>query len=188
MLIAIGLLLILLAVLADLGLTRPLVLALAVVVAAWLGTTLPDCDLALGLGHRSGVTHSVLPVAACVWARKWRAVAAGLALGIALHLAADLFPNAMRGFALVKLPGLGTLDAGASYGWLLLNAVLALAAGVLLVGLTHPPAQARVAFGAVAMVGVAYLFRTDGGWWVLALTGAASAILVAVRRAGTRPA
>lgn len=188
MLLAAALSLILLAVLADLGLTRPWVLAAAVVAAAWLGTTLPDCDLALGLGHRSGVTHSVLPVVACGWARKWRAVAAGLALGTALHLAADLFPNAMRGFALIKLPGMGALPAGASYGWLALNALLALIAGVALVALTHPPRQAQAAFAAVAVLGIAYLFRTDGGWWVLALAGAASAILVMVRHARTRSA
>ena len=173
MLIAALLLLVLLAVLADLGETRPAVLALAVIVAAWLGTTLPDVDLGLGLGHRSGVTHSVLPIAACAWRRRWRAVAAGLALGIALHLAADCFPNAMRGFARVKLPGLGSLDAEKSYGWLFVNAMLALAAGAGLVVATHPPRLAAVAFAAVAVLGVAYLFRTDGGWWVLACVGLA---------------
>ena len=173
MLIAAVLLSIFLAVLADLGERRPWVLAVAVVAAAWLGTTLPDCDLSLGLGHRSGLTHSVLPVAACAWRRRWRAVAAGLALGIALHLSADLFPNAMRGFALVKLPMVGALDARETYGWLFVNAGLALAAGAWLVVATHPPAQALAAFGAVAAIGLVYLFRTDGGWWVLALVGGA---------------
>lgn len=173
MLIASLLSLILLAILADIGLTRPWVLAAAVVVAAWLGTTLPDVDLSLGLGHRSGLTHSLLPVAACAWRRQWRAVAAGLALGLALHLAADCFPNAMRGFARVKLPGVGSLDAGESYAWLFVNAVLALAAGVWLVVATHPPRLALAAFGAVAMIGALYLFRTDGGWWVLACAGLA---------------
>lgn len=176
------LLLVFVAILADIGLTRPWVLAAAVVVAAWLGTTLPDCDLSLGLGHRSGLTHSVLPVAACAWRVRWRAVAAGLALGIALHLAADLFPNAMRGFALVKLPGVGALDVGESYGWLFANAALALLAGVALVVATHPPRLALAAFGAVAVVGVAYLFRTDGGWWVLALVGGAGGLALYARR------
>lgn len=176
MLITAALLLVLLAILADLGATRPWVLAAAVVVAAWLGTTLPDCDLALGLGHRSGLTHSVLPVAACVWRRRWRAVAAGLALGIALHLAADLFPNGMRGFALIKLPGVGALDAGETYGWLFVNAVLALAAGTWLVVTTHPPRLAALAFAAVAVVGALYLLRTDGGWWVLGLIAAAAGV------------
>ena len=183
MLIAAGLMLVLLAILVDIGADRPWLLAAAVVVAAWLGTTLPDCDLALGLGHRSGLTHSVLPVAACAWARRWRAVAAGLALGIALHLAADVLPNAMRGFALVKLPGVGALDAGESYGWLGVNAVLALAVGGGLVVATHPPRLAQAAFAAVAMVGLAYLFKTDGGWWVLALVGAGGGAWLLTRRA-----
>ena len=181
MLIAALLVLVLLAVLTDLGETRPAVLALAVVVAAWLGTTLPDLDLSLGLGHRSGLTHSVLPVAACAWRQRWRAVAAGLALGIALHLAADCFPNAMRGFALVKLPGVGALDAGESYGWLFANAVLAMAIGGWLVVGTHPPRQAVAVIAAVGVVGLGYLFKTDGGWWVLALVGVSGGAMTYLR-------
>ena len=177
MLIAAVLLLVLLAVLADLGEARPPVLALAVVVAAWLGTTLPDCDLLLGLGHRSGLTHSVLPVAAVAWRPRWRGVAAGLALGIALHLAADCFPHAMRGFARVKLPGVGTLDTVTSYGWLFVNAMLALASGVWLVVATHPPRLAALAFAAVAAIGAAYLFRTEGGWWVLTLVALGAGVV-----------
>lgn len=175
MLIATPLLLVLLAVLADLGLTHRWALAAALVAAVWVGTTLPDLDLPLGLGHRSGLTHSVLPAAAAAIRRRWHTVAAGLALGIALHLAADVFPNAMRGFALVNLPWIGTLDAAESYGWLAVNAAVALATGILLVRAAHPPRLA--AFAAVAVIGIVYLFRTDGGWWVLAIglsIGAAS--------------
>lgn len=177
MLLTTALLLVLLAILADLGRARPWVLAAAVVLAAWVGTTLPDIDQPLGIGHRSGLTHSILPAAAAALHRHWRAIAAGLALGIALHLAADVFPNGMRGYALVKLPGFGALDAGGSYGWLALNAVLALAGGVWLVVATHPPRLAQLAFAAVVAMGLAYLFRTDGGWWVLTLMliGAATA-------------
>ena len=184
MLVATLLLLILLAILADLGRHRPAILALAIVVAAIIGTTLPDIDLSLGLSHRSGVTHSVLPALAATARRRWRAIAAGLALGLALHLAADCFPNAMRGYARVVLPGWGRLDAGASYGWLLINTVLALAAGVGLTLAAHPPRLARAALAVVAVVGAAYLFRTDGGWWVLALLGVSGAIGLAWRRRG----
>lgn len=173
MILATLLLLILLAVLADLGQHRPWLLASAIVVAAIVGTTLPDIDLPLGLGHRSGLTHSVLPAVAAAGRRRWRAVAAGLALGLALHLSADLFPNAMRGYARVVLPGVGRLGADASYWWLGINAALALAAGLWLTVAAHPSRLARAALGGVALVGVAYLFRTDGGWWVLALVGLA---------------
>lgn len=185
MLLVAALTFVLLAVLADLGRTRPWVLAAAIVVAAWLGTTLPDLDLPLGLGHRSGLTHSVLPAVAAGVRRRWRAVAAGLALGLALHLAADVFPNAMRGFARVVLPGLGRLGADESYGWLLLNAVLAFAVGVWLVRISHPPRLALATLGAVAALGLAYLVRTDGGWWVLSLAALAGAGWLLARRART---
>lgn len=141
--------------------------ALAIIAAAWAGTTLPDLDLSLGLGHRSGLTHSILPAALACWRRRWWAVAAGLALGIGLHLSADLFPNAMRGFATVKLPGAGSIGAEASYWWFAANAALALTAGAMLACLVTPPRVAAVVLIAVAALGLAYLWRTDGGWWAL---------------------
>lgn len=144
----------------------------ALLLAAWAGTTLPDLDMALSLGHRSGLTHSVLPAAIACWHRRWRALAAGLALGLGLHLSADLFPNAMRGFATVKLPGAGSIGSDRSYLWIAANAALAFAAGawLTLTIATRPVAAALLA--GVALLGVAYLFRTDGGWWALALFSA----------------
>ena len=156
--------------------------ALAIVVAAWAGTTLPDLDLSLGLGHRSGLTHSILPACAACWHRRGRAVAAGLALGIGLHLSADLFPNAMRGFATVKLPGAGSIGAEASYWWLAANAALALAAGAALACLVTPPRVAAAVLIAVAALGLAYLWRTDGGWWALLLFAALGWIAARGRR------
>lgn len=173
MLLATVLLLVLAAIFADLSQHRPWVAAVAIVVAAIVGTTLPDIDLSIGLGHRSGLTHSILPALAAATRRRWRAVGAGLALGLALHLAADVFPNAMRGYARVVLPGVGRLVAGESYAWLAINAMLALAAGVWLTVAAHPPRLAATALAAVAAIGGAYLFRTDGGWWVLALVATA---------------
>ena len=97
------------------GTRWPVAFALAVVLAAWAGTTLPDIDQFLPLDHRSALTHSLLP-AALAW--RWRAAAAGLALGLGLHLSADLFPNAMQGFATVKLPFAGSIGWEASIcGW-----------------------------------------------------------------------
>lgn len=141
-----------------------------VLAAAYAGTTLPDLDMPLGLGHRSGLTHSVLPLAAC-WKRRWWAVATGLALGLGLHLSADLFPNAMRGFATVKLPGAGSIGPDWSYLWIAVNAALALAIGAWLAFKVSRPPIAVALLGAVALIGIAYLYHTDGGWWALALFG-----------------
>lgn len=182
MLVATLLSLVFLAVLADLGVERPWLLAIGIAVAALIGTTLPDLDRSLGLGHRSGLTHSALPALALALRRRWRTIAAGLALGLALHLAADFFPNAMRGYARIVLPGIGRFGADTSYGWIGVNAALALAVGVWLIRASHPPRVALAPLGAVAAIGLAYLFRTDGGWWVLALLAAIGAAWLAITR------
>lgn len=170
---------------ALMGERRPWALAGAAVLAAWAGTTFPDLDQLLPLGHRSGLTHSILPAAlACSRKRLW-AVAAGLGLGVGLHLSADLFPNAMRGFATVKLPGAGSIGAGASYAWFALNAAASLALGAWLLLRAVGPKLALAAFSAVALLGAAYLFATDGGWWALAMYGGAG--WLARRRPAVQP-
>ncbi|HEU0045823.1 hypothetical protein [Sphingomonas sp.] len=155
---------------------------LAILAAAWAGTTLPDLDLSLELGHRSGLTHSVLPAAVVCWRRRWWAVAAGLALGIGLRLSADLFPNAMRGFATVKLPGEGSIGAEASYLWFAVNAALALTVGAWLACAVTPPKVAGAVLGATALKGVLYLYRTDGGWWALLLFAGAAGFAARLAR------
>lgn len=145
----------------------PLVLAAAVVTAAVAGTTFPDLDQLLLLGHRSALTHSVLPVIAAAADRRFWPVAAGLGLGLGLHLAADLFPNGMRGYATIKLPLFGSIGSGASYLWLGVNAAATLAMGAWLLGQIAPPRVASGTMAAVGVLGIAYLFRTDGGWWAL---------------------
>ena len=140
-----------------------------VVAAAMAGTTLPDLDAALGLRHRSAVLHSVIPLGVALLDRRTWPLAAGLGFGIGLHLAADLFPNGMRGFATVKLPLWGSIGAGASYLWIAANAGGNLAGAAWLLGRV---ADRRVTDGALAALGVlglAYLLRTDGGWWALLL-------------------
>lgn len=149
----------------------PAAAAIAVLLAAWAGTTLPDIDQWLPLGHRSALTHSVLPAAiACLW-RRGLAVAAGLALGLGLHLSADLFPEAMRGFATVKLPFLGSIGWEASYIWFAVNAFAALALGAWLLGRMMGPKIALALLAGVALIGVPYLLSVDGGWWALAMFG-----------------
>lgn len=136
----------------------------AVPLAALAGTTLPDLDLTLGLGHRSGLTHGLLPVALACLRPGWRPVAAGLALGIGLHLSADVFPNGMRGFATVKLPGAGSIGAAGSYAWLALNALALLAIGAALLFRLTSARVATLVLLVVAVIGVGYLYATDGGW------------------------
>jgi hypothetical protein len=155
--------------LALVGGGAPWLVAASVVAAAWAGTTLPDLDLSLGLGHRSALLHSVLPIAVAAADRRTWPVAAGLGLGIGLHMAADLFPNGMRGFATIKLPLFGSIGAGASYLWIAVNAGAALVAGAWLLGRIAAPGVAGATLVAVGVVGVGYLLRTDGGWWALAL-------------------
>lgn len=152
------------------GIRWPLLLAAVLLLAVWAGTTFPDVDQPLGIGHRSGLTHSILPLAIAWW-RRVRAVAAGLAFGIGLHLSADLFPNAMIGFATVKLPFAGSIGATASYGWFAANAAIAFLIGGWLIGRLLPPVHALAVLAATALIGIAYLFATDGGWWALSLLG-----------------
>ena len=154
---------------------------IVVPVAALAGTTLPDLDMALGLGHRSGITHSLLVPAVLAWRPRWWPVTAGLALGIGLHLSADCFPNGMRGFATVKLPGAGSLGAWPSYGWLAVHALGSLALGAWLLAREASGAATWLVLGAVTVIGVGYLWVTDGGWpALLVFTGAGWAV---VRRA-----
>ena len=145
----------------------------AVILGAWAMTRLPDIDIMLGIGHRSGLTHSVLPAALAAVRRRWWALAAGLALGLGLHLAADLFPNSMRGYATIKLPGVKSIGALPSYVWFAINATAALLLGAWLLRKVVEPGVALIVLGAIAMLGLTYLFTTDGGWWALAMFGGA---------------
>lgn len=151
---------------------RPWVQAVAAVCAGIAGTTLPDLDLLLPIGHRSALTHSLLPLTLALIATRWRPVMAGLAIGIGLHLAADTFPNAMQGYATVKLPGLGSLGVTGSYAWLGAQALVATLAGAVLLAAALPFRFALATAAALALVGIAYLFATDGGWPALAVYAA----------------
>jgi hypothetical protein len=163
----------------------PWAAAAAVALAAWAGTIFPDIDQLLPLNHRSALSHSVLPAAlACLW-RSGRAFAAGLALGIGLHLSADLFPEAMRGFATIKLPFAGSIGWQASYVWIGVNAFACLTLGASLLGKLLGPRLSLATLGVVALLGVAYLFTVDGGWWALAMFGGTG--WLALRRREAKP-
>lgn len=149
-----------------------IVAALGTAIAFAIGLTLPDADLHLWLGHRSGVTHSILPAVLLLARRAWRAAACGVAAGTGLHLAADSFPNRMVGYATVKLPGIGALPAAESYAWLALNALAALVLAAWLARRLHAPAAVLLLAGGFLLAGAGYLWRTDGGWPVLAIAAA----------------
>lgn len=157
--------------------------AAATLLACVAGTTLPDLDFTLMLAHRSALTHSVLPILLLAASRGGRAIAPGLAIGIGIHLAADCFPNAMRGYAMVKLPLAGSIGRDASYLWLAANALAAMATGIF--WLARPVALGwRIAsLIGCAAIGVAYLFVTDGGWPALSIFGLAGWLAVRRRRA-----
>lgn len=154
-------------VLAFAGGTGAWVPIAAVIASVVAGTTLPDLDAALGLRHRSALLHSVLPMAVAMLDRRTWPVAAGLGLGIGLHLAADLFPNGMRGFATIKLPFRGSIGPGASYLWIAANAAGNLAGGAWTLGRIATRQTAAAVLAAAGVIGVLYLLRTDGGWWAL---------------------
>lgn len=147
------------------------VLALpALLACAHSGLTFPDIDQPLPLDHRSALTHGVGPALALALVPWARAAAAGLAIGTGFHLAADLFPDAMVGYATVALPLAGRLSAAGSYAWLLTNALACGLVGSLLLLRTVENSGLRaVAAAGVALLGLSYLFRVDGGWPVLAI-------------------
>lgn len=147
----------------------PATAAMLTLVAFAIGLTFPDIDLLLGLGHRNGLTHSVLPVAGAFAIARWRHAACGLAGGVSVHLSADCFPRAMVGYATVKLPFEGSIGAAGSYAWLAINAALALGLAAMALRRSHHPVAAIGVMVGAAAVGVRYLWHDPGGWPVLAL-------------------
>ena len=146
--------------------------ALLVLACFAVGIALPDLDFALPLvTHRSGLTHSILPALVLLLLHPLRGqIACGVALGIGVHLAADSFPNAMTGYATIKLPFAGSIGRTWSYVWLGTNALAALVIGGVLALRVLPKPWGVAILIAVALGTVVYLATTDGGWPVLAIT------------------
>jgi hypothetical protein len=164
-----SLFLLLAVILAFTGGEGPWVVIATVVLATAAGTRLPDLDAPLRLGHRSALVHGLLPFLVALLDPRTGAVAAGLGFGVGLHLAADLFPRTMRGFATIKLPLWGSIGVFPSYLWIATHAAANIVGGFVML---ERIAARQVATGALAGVGVlgtAYLIRTDGGWGAMAL-------------------
>ncbi len=93
--------------------------------ALTLGIRFPDIDLFTpGLKHRSAVTHSVL-VPWLLTLINYPFILTGMAMGMAIHLLADVFPKAWVGGALVKMPLLGSLGKLSPF-WLMFNCLFCL--------------------------------------------------------------
>lgn len=145
--------------------------AIATALAVAAGLTLPDIDQWLPLAHRSALTHSVLPVLLVL--RAGPGVAAGVALGMGFHLAADCFPASMVGYATVKLPFAGSIGSGWSYVWLGVQSIACSLWGTWSLAREEPPAWALGVLAVSAAMGVVYLWHDPGGWLALLLYGAA---------------
>lgn len=158
--------------------------AAALVLAGFaVGLGVPDLDFVLPfVVHRSALTHSVLPALLLLLHPLRGRIACGVALGIGVHLAADSFPNAMIGYATIKLPFVGSLGRAGSYIWLGANALAALLMGSVLASRTLAPPWGAVVLASVALGSVVYLAVTDGGWPVLALSAVAGALGWRARR------
>ncbi len=137
---------------------RPFALLFGAAVGLWF----PDIDQTVPLlDHRSVVTHSVLPaLLAALWLP--RALAAGIAMGVAVTLTADLFPERWVGFATIHLPLFGSI-AGASPVWLGLNAVAAMAVAHRCAGLRGAPTTARAGTAAWLIGPDRMLFAVTAG-------------------------
>ena len=102
----------------------------ALLLGLFVGERFPDVDQRTDLLlHRSILTHGLfLPLILYAVASKigWtplRWLSMGVALGVAVHLAFDLFPRAWTGFALVSIPVYGWLPASVSWAWIALSMV-----------------------------------------------------------------
>lgn len=166
---AASLFLLLAVVLAFTGGVGPWVVMGTVVVATAAGTSLPDLDTPLKLRHRSAMLHSILPMLVAFQDRRTWPVAAGLGFGIGLHMAADLFPSKMRGFATIKLPLWGSIGPGLSYVWIAANAAANLVGAMMILSRIADRQMMMGVLVGVGVLGIAYLMRTDGGWCALAM-------------------
>ena len=93
----------------------------------YVGEWFPDVDQKTSLLlHRSILTHGLLLpltvylVASRIQFRIVRWLAMGVNLGVAVHLAFDLFPRAWKGYALVSLPFYGWMPPLVSWVWIAL--------------------------------------------------------------------
>ncbi len=161
---------------------------IALVVGLPLGLELPDIDQRMGfLLHRSIITHGPLvPGILFSWVarsqslpRRWFAMS--VSLGVAVHLAFDLFPQAWTGYALIGVPGLGWTPAPFSWLWIALNSLVCAALAAKLVRSSLETGLLILGLGG----GFIYAVRAEDAFWgpLAAVTVAtAVAVMLAPRR------
>ncbi len=147
------------------------------------GVRLPDFDFILpGLSHRSGLTHSCLPAAALLFLGLLPA-AAGLALGIAFHLASDMQPKVWIGGALIRFPLLGSIGM-LSPLWLVANVTGCLA--IFMEVVAGEPVNARRIILLLCLAGAGWYFWQEEKRPLLPLMALGFAgLLVHAVRSGT---
>ena len=107
------------------------------IIGILLTHSIPDTDqnVLSMLSHRSIITHSILfPFLMHFFLISKKEIPnpylatfiIGFYLAIAMHLSADFHPKAMKGFALIKLPGNSSIGEVPSYIWMGLNAIAAI--------------------------------------------------------------
>ena len=103
---------------------------LALIAGLAAGDWFPDIDQKTSLLlHRSIVTHGPLaPLIVFAAASGSRSIqirwfALGLTLGVAIHLAFDLFPSSWSGFALISVPSYGWTAPWFSWTWIAVSTV-----------------------------------------------------------------
>ena len=140
------------------------------VVGLALGHEFPDFDQSTTLLlHRSIITHGPwVPVMLAIAAMQNRSIplrwlAMGVSLGLAVHLAFDLFPRGWSGYALISAPFHGWTTPAFSQAWIALSA------------LASAFVAARLARG-----------RLEEVWWRWGRSGCSSMRLPMRRRSGTR--
>ncbi|MCW7551347.1 hypothetical protein NX722_01555 [Endozoicomonas gorgoniicola] len=147
------------------------------------GVRWPDWDFLIpGLSHRSGLTHSLL-LPMVVYFMALPAIAAGLSLGIALHLSSDIQPKAWTGGALIKFPVLGSIGKRLSPLWLFIN--IAGCIGIMAASLDIEPHFAQLIMLMVTSAGTFWYFSREEKRRLIPLTTlAASGLLVHSFRSG----
>lgn len=143
----------------------------------YAGTKVPDSDQWLPLlDHRSAVTHSLLlPL---LLFPHWPLVAGLIAGGVTIHLAADLLSRKWVGYALIKVPILGTLDATSSRLFIAANVLVGL------VLYAHAAAEAgdrSSLWSAFAVAASVYFLMNERYWPVILPIGLCIAVLVLKR-------
>jgi hypothetical protein len=154
------------------------------------GAYFPDLDQRLPLLHRSILTHNAfLPLLLGLLFRRQKAPAlrlltVGLSMGLAVHLAFDLFPQAWTGFARISLPFFGWTSPTFSWLWIALSIALCL---VVVAALVRSGLEAGLA--AAGLVGAFAWYAPSQHvyiWGELLALVVAAALAVAVRSAYRR--